>query len=80
MNKNRTKYSILAERMVKAQAEADALRQQMVGLDKTKCGLTCAGCGTLLETEGDFARHFVVSRMDEFNNNLNLGSCPIKDN
>ena len=74
-----TKYSILAKRLNRAQDEADAIRRQMVGLDNTKCGLTCAGCGTLLETEGDFARHFTVSKMDEMNNNLNLGSCPNKN-
>ena len=67
------------ERMV---AHREAYLKEMAyleGLDNTPCGLTCGGCGTLLETEGDFARHFVVSRMDEMNNNLNLGNCPNKD-
>lgn len=75
----RTKYTILQERLAKAQAEADSLRNQIEGMDATTCGLTCSGCGTVLDTEGDFARHFYIKKFDEMNNFLNLGSCPIAD-
>lgn len=75
----RSKYIILQERLANAEAEATRLRNQIEGLDNTPCGLDCSGCGTLLVTEGDFARHFAVSKFDEFNNHLNLGSCPHRD-
>jgi hypothetical protein len=75
----RTKYSILEERLAKAELEAARLRNEIRGLDGTPCGLTCGGCGELLETEGDFARHFFIKKFDEFNNHLNLGSCPNVD-
>lgn len=45
---------------------------QMEGLDATPWGLTCSGCDTLLVTEGDFARHFVLPDATF----LNLGECP----
>lgn len=46
--------------------------EEQAALDRTKCGLPCAGCGTMLETEGDFARHFVLyNRVYR-----NLGFCP----
>jgi hypothetical protein len=43
------------------------------GLEETPCNLKCAGCEINLQTEADFAKHFVVldSRY------LNLGECPI---
>jgi len=76
----RSKYTILQERLVKATKEAATLAAQLDGMDGTACNLTCSGCGTLLVTEGDFARHFAVSKFDEFNNHLNLGSCPVEKN
>src|SRR4051812_18925499 len=70
--KARTKWSILHDRLDEAQAVVNQLRAQLDGLDNTPCGLTCTGCGQKLDTEGDFARHFIVpdSRY------LNLGDCP----
>lgn len=70
-----TKWTILVERQAEAQRQADLLAHQLEGLDNTPCGLKCGGCGTLLVTEGDFARHFTIPD-PRF---LNLGNCPEKD-
>lgn len=69
-----TKWSILQERLDLLEAQAAGARAYLEGLNGTPCGLTCAGCGTELVTEGDFARHFTIpdSRF------LNLGDCPRK--
>ena len=50
---------------------------ERAGLDATPIvreegTLTCSGCGTPLPTEGDFARHFIVTNRRL----LNLGECP----
>ncbi len=45
---------------------------QLTLLDRTDCGLRCSACDLLLETEGDFARHFVIPDARY----LNLGQCP----
>ena len=68
----RTKMDILGERVAFLVREAKALAHYIEGLSKTNCGLTCSKCGTLLETEADFASHFVVPDA-RF---LNLGGCP----
>ena len=68
----RTKWDILIERKNAAKAEYERLAREIHGLANTPCGLTCAGCGTLLVTEADFASHFIIP--DE--NYLNLGGCP----
>lgn len=73
----RTKYTILRERLETLEAEAAKARRYLEGLEMTNCNLTCHGCGELLKTEGEFARHFYVKQIDEINNLLNLGSCPI---
>lgn len=53
--------------------KADLISEdQVAALDKTPCGLSCSGCQTLLVTEGDFARHFVLADATY----LNLGECP----
>jgi hypothetical protein len=74
-----TKWSILAKRHVELLAELEDVQRKLdesdryiAGLSRTKCGLTCGGCGILLETEEDFAKHFTIpdSRY------LNLGDCP----
>lgn len=49
-----------------SQAERDSL-------DRTKCELHCSGCGLFLETEGDFARHFILTYGIQYKN---LGACP----
>lgn len=73
--RGRTKMQVLEERAAILEAEAAKARAYIDGLAKTNCGLTCAGCGTLLRTEADFASHFIVR--DE--NYLNLGNCLEKD-
>lgn len=66
-----TKWSILQARLELLEAQAAGARAYLEGLDRTPCGLTCGGCGTKLETEGDFARHFTVKD----SRYLNLGDC-----
>lgn len=46
------------------------------GLEKTECGITCEGCGSVLATERDFAAHFVVPQQNLVNDFLNLANCP----
>jgi hypothetical protein len=72
----RSKWDVLLERrdaavaaLVKAQCELD-------GLTATRCDLRCAGCDELLETEADFAKHFVLKNFDIQLGLLNLGVCP----
>lgn len=68
--KSRTKDEIIRERVAFLVREANRL---VAGLDdQTPCGLRCSGCGTMLETESDFAKHFIIT--DEAY--LNLGECP----
>lgn len=69
-----TKWDVLTARLAEAEAEASRLRVELAGLDATECGLSCDGCGEVLATEGDFARHFVVSDTRY----LNLGECPAR--
>lgn len=68
----RTKMDILEERALFLKAELDKADAYLNGLFMTNCGLTCNGCGTLLETEADFAAHFIIPDA-RF---LNLGGCP----
>ncbi|SRR6266498_1180698 len=74
-----TKWSILTaraeelERQVRMLArDAGEAREQLAELDAMTLDLPCSGCGEMLLTEGDFARHFEVA--DE--TFLNLGTCP----
>ena len=69
-----TKWDVLTARLAEAEAKASQLRRELAGLDATDCGLRCSGCGEVLATEGDFARHFVVADV-RF---LNLGECPAR--
>ena len=48
--------------------------EQLDALDRTPFGGSCASCGEILVTEGDFARHFLIP--DE--RYLNLGECPMR--
>lgn len=58
---------------VRVLTKADLISQDRLdGLDKQAFGGTCSGCGTRLETEGDFARHFLIRDATY----LNLGECP----
>ena len=57
----------------KAYTKADLITADVLeDLEHTHCGLSCDGCGTRLETEADFARHFVLPD----GRYLNLGECP----
>ena len=67
-----TKWSIIQRRIELLEFQAAQLRDELIGLACTPCGIQCAKCGTMLETEADFAKHFVVSD-PQF---LNLGECP----
>lgn len=68
----KTKWDILEDRARILEIQAAQIRNELKGMDRTKCGLSCA-CGELLETEGDFARHFLIPD-PRF---LNLGDCPV---
>lgn len=68
----RTKAEILEERLLELKDAAERAENYLNGLRATPCGLTCSGCGSYLETEYDFAAHFLIS--DE--RYLNLGECP----
>jgi hypothetical protein len=81
-NKRQTKWSVLADRHNQLLAEFDDIQRKLdesgdyiAGLSKTKCGLTCSGCGTVLDTEEDFAKHFTIPDRRY----LNLGECPVRD-
>lgn len=67
-----TKWTWLEKRLAAAQAEVDALAGQLQGLEATPFGGDCSGCGQHLETEGDFAKHYIV-RDPRY---LNMGECP----
>jgi hypothetical protein len=71
----RSKWEILTARAAKLRAEAEAIERELAGLDATRCGLRCGGCGAVHATEGDFARHYLIP--DE--RWLNLGRCPERD-
>ena len=68
----RTKMEVLRARTEELRAIVEGADHYMEGLKNTPCGLRCHTCDTLLETEYDFAAHFVVT--DE--RHLNLGNCP----
>jgi hypothetical protein len=64
----RTKWDVLEERL----RTLRKLEREMAGMERTEFGRPCAGCGEVLATEADFARHFLIP--DE--RYLNLGRCP----
>lgn len=72
ISRGRTKVQILRARLAELEAEAAKQRAYLDGLEQTAFGKPCSGCGQLLETELDFAAHFIVT--DE--RYLNLGYCP----
>lgn len=41
--------------------------------ERTEVNVACSGCGEMLVTEADFARHFVLSLGPQYKN---LGRCP----
>lgn len=70
----RSKWNILNERNEINRAKVLKMDRELESLRNTSCNLHCSGCGVLLETEADFARHYVV-KDERF---LNLGECPAK--
>lgn len=75
MNKP-SKYNLLEAELVKMEEEVARRRRELDGLESTPCGYPCSACGTVLETELDFAQHFVVAQIDRMNRHFNLGECP----
>jgi hypothetical protein len=75
MKTDRSKWDVLVERREAAYKAFKELQDQMWSYERQNCDLTCSGCGAVLETEADFAKHFLIP--DE--RYLNLGYCPVKD-
>lgn len=71
----RTKAEILTAKRDYLAHALDMAQREIDGLKGTECNLTCDGCGQVLETEWDFASHFIIP--DE--QYLNLGGCPERD-
>jgi hypothetical protein len=69
----RTKWQILQANLAEAREIVASMERTIDGMETQKCGLPCSGCGTVLETEADFAKHFLIP--DE--RYLNLGDCPV---
>lgn len=67
-----TKWSVLQQRLAKARADAERIENDLAWMERTPCGLRCSGCGLLLLTEAEFAKHFVLPDTRY----LNLGDCP----
>ena len=75
----RSKWEILTARVEDLERQAQSMRAVMRGMDETPCvkgaddeHIHCGTCGVRFESEGDFARHYVVPD-ERF---LNLGNCP----
>lgn len=71
-----TKLAVLRAKRSALKEALQEVESHLDGLSRTKCGLTCTGCGRVLGTEEDFAGHFIVARQDIAGGLLNLGSCP----
>jgi hypothetical protein len=74
LKRQRTKAEVLVERRAMLAAELEKLDQQIASLKRLDCGIRCS-CGKLLQTEWDFADHFIVPN----ERYLNLGNCPVAD-
>lgn len=68
----RTKIEILEARAENLRREYVKAVSYIEGLKDTPFGHRCGGCTTMLETEYDFANHFLIPD-ERF---LNLGDCP----
>lgn len=71
----RSKWNILEERLTIKIAEVEYQKRELQHLERTRCDLTCSGCGAHLATEADFAKHYVIPDPRY----LGLGSCPVAD-
>ena len=69
-----TKWNILMRRAAALEAQAWEIREGLKSMERYSLGSPCTGCGMMLETEADFARHFIVKNPAH----LNLGYCPVK--
>lgn len=67
-----TKWDILTERAASLRAQAQAIEDELAGMDRTTLSDCSCACGVILATEGEFARHFIVPNRAY----LNLGDCP----
>lgn len=67
----RTKWEILQARAASLREQAQAIEDELSGLDRTPWEHECV-CGVRLATEGEFARHFTVPN----ERYLGLGDCP----
>lgn len=70
-----TKWEILEARRDEHLAQADEVQRTLDDLEKTKCGVSCSGCGEYLKTEKDYAQHFTIPDPRY----LNLGNCPKRE-
>jgi hypothetical protein len=71
----RTKWDVLVGRRDLLVVALEAANGQLEWMERTTFGRPCAGCGTILATEADFAKHFLIPD-ERF---LNTGTCPRKD-
>lgn len=69
----RTKAEVLEQQIVDLEQDLQLKKHYLEGLKNTPCNIRCSGCGKLLESEYDFAAHFIIP--DE--RYLNLGECPL---
>lgn len=53
--------------------------EERILLERTPLKVPCTGCLLPLETEADFAKHFVLMRKSPTEFYLNLGWCPVKE-
>lgn len=70
LDKRAEKYMKIAERFLLLSIE---ILEQMQAMDRTRFGEACPGCDEVLETEADFAQHFLIPNETY----LNLGRCPV---
>ena len=68
----RTKWDVMVQREKELTKELERLRADMEWMRRTEFGKPCLRCGFLLETERDFAAHFLIPN----ERYLNLGECP----
>ena len=66
-----TKWDILTGRAAFLRMQAQAIEDELSGMDATPLDGACP-CGFVFVTEGGFARHFTVPNRAY----LNLGDCP----
>jgi hypothetical protein len=68
-----TKWSVLTGRLAALREQAGKIESELEWMRRTAFGSPCSGCGQMLDTEADFAQHFVISSAAY----LNIGACPV---